>query len=83
MERFAVYQREGTVPADMTYDQLLKMFKDRGIITDLDVDYRASNCRNSDYGPHVVFGGKCMVTPTPGTRTCEEVTSGIQRSKTK
>jgi len=81
-ERFARYKQEGTVPDTMTYDEFLRLFKDKGIITDLDVDHRASNCAESDYGPHVVFGGRCMVTPTPGTRTFEEVTSG-QRAAQK
>ena len=75
-ERFAGYQREGTVPADMTYPSFLQLFKDRGIITDLDADYRGCNCLDKEYGPHVVFGGRCMVTPTPGTRVYEDVTAG-------
>ena len=72
---FEVYQQEGTVPESMSYEEFLQLFADKGIITDLDVDYRASNCQG-DIGPHVVFGGKCMVTPTPGTRSYEEITAG-------
>jgi hypothetical protein len=74
-QMFATYQEEDTVPDTMTYNEFLKMFSDRGIITDLDVEFRGSNCR-CDYGPHVVFGGKCMITPTPGTLAYEEVTAG-------
>lgn len=74
-ERFAGYQSEGAVAGDMKYDDFLKLFRDRNIITDLDVDYIGSNCR-CDYGPHVVFGGRCMVTPTPGTKLYEEVAAG-------
>lgn len=73
--RFQSYKEEGTVPEDMTYQQFLQLFADKGIITDLDVEYRGCNCRG-ELGPHVVFGGKCMVTPTPGTLTFEEVTTG-------
>jgi hypothetical protein len=80
-EMFDTYRAENTVPEDMTYDQFLQLFKDKGIITDLDLEYRGSNCR-CEQGPHVVFGGHCMVTPTPGTRLYEEVTAG-QRFKLK
>ena len=38
-------------------------------------DYIGCNCRG-DLGPHVVFGGTCMVTPTRGTRVFEMVTAG-------
>ena len=75
-ERFESYKQEGTVPADMTYDQFLEIFRSRNIITDLDLKYRGCNCRASEYGTHVVFGGRCMVTPTPGTTLYEEVTMG-------
>ncbi len=74
-EMFAVYMDEGTVPDTMTYGEFLSLFSDRGIITDLDVEFRGSNCR-CEQGPHVVFGGNCMVTPTPGTLVYEEVTAG-------
>lgn len=73
--RFQSYKEEETVPESMTYDEFLQLFADKGIITDLDAEYRGCNCRG-ELGPHVVFGGKCMVTPTPGTLTFEEVTSG-------
>jgi hypothetical protein len=75
-ERFAGYQQEGTVPGIMTYEEFLQLFKDKGIITDLDIEYRGCNCRDAQYGPHVVFGGHCMVTPTPGTKVFEDVTAG-------
>lgn len=78
-ERFQSYKEEGTVPDDMTYDQFLQLFADKGIITDLDINYRGCNCRG-ELGPHVVFGGKCMVTPTPGTETFEDVTAGRKAS---
>lgn len=73
--QFQSYMQEGTVTADITYDQFLQQFAVKGIITDLDVDYRGCNCRG-ELGPHVVFGGKCMVTPTLGTMMFEEVTTG-------
>lgn len=79
-EMFGIYQNEETVPDTMTYEEFLNLFKDKGIITDLDVEYRGSNCR-CEYGPHVVFGGKCMITPTPGTLEYEEVTAGMRLGK--
>lgn len=81
-ERFAVYKEEGTVPDKMTYQEFLAKFDEKGIITDLDTEFIGSNCR-CDYGPHVVFGGKCMITPTPGTRLYEEITAGKSLSSSK
>jgi hypothetical protein len=57
---------------DVDYKKLVKMYADAGIATDL--DHRG--CNNlCDKGPHVAFGGKCMATPTPGTRNYERVIS--------
>ncbi|NIO29541.1 MAG: hypothetical protein GTO29_13420 [Candidatus Latescibacteria bacterium] len=57
---------------DIDYKSLVNMYKHAGITTDL--DHRGCNnlCSN---GPHVAFGGKCMATPTPGTRNYERVLS--------
>lgn len=77
LEMFETYKREGSVSSDMTYQEFLNLFKDRGIVTDLDKGYKGSNNRD-DHGPHVVFGGKSMVTPTPGTDNYEAVISGIK-----
>jgi hypothetical protein len=70
---FDVHQAEKTVPADMTYEAYLKLYADKGIKTGL--DHAGCNNRCAD-GPHVVFGGKCMATPTPGTENYEQVTRG-------
>lgn len=70
---FEVHQAEKTLPADMTYVAYLKLYADRGIKTDL--DHAGCNNRCAD-APHVVFGGKCMATPTPGTANYEQVTRG-------
>ncbi len=57
---------------DIDHRKLVKMYKDAGIVTDL--DHRG--CNNlCDKGPHVAFGGKCMATPMPGTRNYERVIS--------
>jgi hypothetical protein len=55
---------------DVDYGTLVQMYKDAGIETDL--DHRG--CNNlCALGPHVAFGGKCMATPTPGTKNYENV----------
>lgn len=74
-DMFAVYQSEGTVEAGVTYEQFMALFTEKGIVTDLDSGYIGSNNRD-DHGPHVVLGGKSMVTPTPGTYNFEAVVSG-------
>lgn len=75
---FNIYKKEGTVATNMTYQQFLNLFKEKGIVTDLDLGYKGSNNRD-DHGPHVVFGGKSMVTPTPGSDNYEEVISGKRK----
>jgi hypothetical protein len=58
----------------MNTDDLIKAYHDAGIV--LDVDH--TGCNNMcDHGPHVVKGGKCMSTPTPGTKNFEEVVMGV------
>jgi hypothetical protein len=59
---------------DVDYDSLVQMYKNAGITTDLD----HKGCNNlCSHGPHVAFGGKCMATPTPGTRNYERVLGTI------
>jgi hypothetical protein len=60
---------------DVDYGKLVKMYGDAGITTDL--DHRGCNNRCNN-GPHVAFGGKCMATPTPGTRNYERVIAMIR-----
>ncbi|MBT7039957.1 MAG: hypothetical protein HN921_08935 [Bacteroidetes bacterium] len=79
---FDVYKKEGSIPSEMSYQQFLQLFKDKGIVTDLDYGYSGSNNRDN-HGPHVVFGGKSMITPTPGTDNYEEVISGIRKEKSR
>lgn len=64
---------------EMTVDDLIAMYRDAGIITDLDV---TGTNNMDDHGPHVVKGGKSMVTPTPGTKNFEEVVSGVWEQTT-
>jgi len=67
------YQSNGFYSEDFTVDDLINEYKRAGIITSLDLEH--SN--NYDgYGPHVVFGGKSMVPPTPGTQNYEDVLFG-------
>jgi hypothetical protein len=55
---------------DVDYKKLVQLYKDAGITTDLDHKGCNNLCAN---GPHVAFGGKCMATPTPGTKNYERV----------
>ncbi|KPK97843.1 MAG: hypothetical protein AMJ73_07055 [candidate division Zixibacteria bacterium SM1_73] len=67
------YHKDG-IALDLTYEDLVRMYREAGITTDLD----HKGCNNMcDHGPHVVKGGKCMCTPTPGTKNFEEVVSGV------
>ncbi len=66
--------REDGFCLDMSLDDLIAMYRDAGIVTDLDM---RGTSNLDEYGPHVVKGGKSMVTPTPGTRNFEEVVSGV------
>lgn len=71
--RFESQQAEKTIPADVTYAGYLKLYEDRGI----KVGPGHAGCNNRcAEGPHVVFGGKCMATPTVGTMNYEQVTQG-------
>ncbi|MCE1187883.1 MAG: hypothetical protein LWX56_01980 [Ignavibacteria bacterium] len=64
---------EGTIAKTVSYEEYLKMYKDKGITTDLD----HKGCNNAcEHGPHVVLGGKCMATPSVGTLNYEKVVSG-------
>ena len=56
---------------DMQVDDLILLYEKRGIKLQTR-DHQ--NCNNlCEYGPHVVKGGKCMASPTPGTVNFEEV----------
>ncbi|NQU06659.1 MAG: hypothetical protein HQ568_11245 [Calditrichaeota bacterium] len=79
-EMFNIYKKEGTVDKSMQYAAFLELFKNKGIVTDLDPGYKGSNNRD-DHGPHVILGGKSMVTPTSGTDNYEEAVSGIRKVK--
>lgn len=64
---------------DLDLDGLIALYKEKGIKTALD----HQGCNNlCQWGPHVVKGGKCMVTPTPGTKNYEEVVTGVFETKT-
>lgn len=80
LQNFQRAQAEGTIDPDMTYEAYLELYRAQGIVTDL--DHKGCNNR-CDKGPHVVFGGKCMTTPTPGTDNYEEVISGLRKKFTK
>jgi hypothetical protein len=55
---------------EVDYKKLVQLYSGAGIATDFD----HKGCNNlCELGPHVAFGGKCMVTPMPGTKNFERV----------
>ena len=72
-ENFQRHMAEGTIDRTMTYEEYLALYRARGIVTDLDHRHCGNLCRE---GPHVLLGGHCMATPTPGTWMYERVTYG-------
>lgn len=67
------YKANGFVADDMTLDELIENYRDKGIITAIEIEHT----NNIDQGQkHVVFGGKSMVPPTPGTQNYEDVLFG-------
>lgn len=72
-ENYDAHIAAGTLEESMTYEDYLQLYKEMGVATDLD----HTGCGNlCEQGPHVVLGGSCMATPTPGTRMYEQVTYG-------
>ena len=66
------YHRDGLLK-DYTTGRLMSAYAERGIMT----DHGHRGCNNAcRWGPHVIRGGHCMATPTPGTANYEEVLSG-------
>ena len=59
---------------DMDVDDLIAEYEQRGIILEHDDGWQCNNM--CDSGPHLVFGGKCMVPPTIGTQNYENVIVG-------
>ena len=57
-----------------TLEDLLALYKARGIKTALDHQGCNNACR---WGPHVLKGGNCIVPPTPGTKNYEAIATGI------
>jgi hypothetical protein len=69
------YHRDGFL-LDMEYEDLLRAYSDRGIQLE---SASHKGCNNlCEHGPHVVKGGKCMASPTPGTVNFEEVRFGTR-----
>lgn len=66
------YQADGVL-SGYTVGRLASAYAERGIKTDRDHKGCNSLC---GFGPHVVKGGHCMATPTPGTLNYEEIVTG-------
>jgi len=72
-ENYNLHVAQGTIDKSMSYEQYLALYREKGIVTDLDHKGCGNLCPQ---GPHVVLGGRCMATPTPGTAMYQRVTYG-------
>lgn len=72
-ENYERHVADGTIERSMSYEQYLALYAGKGVATDLDHKGCGNLCQK---GPHVLLGGKCMATPTPGTWMYERVTYG-------
>ncbi len=69
------YHRDGFL-LDMEYEDLVRAYSERGIQLE---SASHKGCNNlCQHGPHVLKGGQCMVSPTPGTTNFEEIRFGIR-----
>jgi hypothetical protein len=68
------YQADGFCPG-MTLEELIGLYRERGIKTALDHQGCNNACR---WGPHVLKGGTCLVPPTAGTKNYEEIATGMR-----
>lgn len=74
-EHFVQLKKEGSIDREISFEDFQDMYEAQGIVSDLNHDHKGDN-NMCELGPHVVFGGNCMATPTPGTLNYERVVSG-------
>lgn len=73
LELLDMYHEDGFL-SDYDLDRLIGEYEERDIVLAHENGWQCNNqCK---YGPHVVFGGKCMVPPTIGTHNFENVIIG-------
>jgi len=67
------YHEDGIL---LNYDlaKLIAEYKERGIVLEHENGWQCNN--QCAQGPHIVFDGKCMVSPTLGTQNWENVITG-------
>lgn len=69
-----IYHEDGFLIEYTSVEELEKVYADKEIVLRHPEGW---NCNNlCDQGPHVVFGGKCMVSPVVGTQNYENVVTG-------
>ena len=67
------YHSDGFV-ADYDLHRLIQEYEGRDIVLEHQNGWRCNNqCKQ---GPHIVFGGRCMVSPTVATQNFENVATG-------
>jgi hypothetical protein len=69
------YHEDGFL-LDYDLNKLIDEYKRRGIVLSHEHGWQCNNqCKK---GPHLVFGGKCMVPPVLGTHNFENVITGTK-----
>jgi hypothetical protein len=72
-ELVEVYHADGFL-ADYDLRRLIAEYERRDIVLEHENGWQCNNqCKQ---GPHIVFGGKCMVSPTIATQNFENVATG-------
>lgn len=69
-----IYHEDGFLLEYTSVEELEKLYADQGIVFRHEHGWACNNL--CDQGPHVVFGGKCMVPPVVGTQNYENVAAG-------
>jgi hypothetical protein len=70
------YHEDGFLLEYSSVEELEKVYADKGIVLRHENGWACNNM--CDHGPHVVFGGHCMVAPVVGTQNYENVATGKQ-----
>lgn len=68
-----IYHEDGIL-LDYDLSKLLDEYEQKGIVLEHENGWQCNN--QCAQGPHIVFGGKCMVAPTLGTQNWENVITG-------
>jgi len=69
------YHQDGLL-LDYDLERLLAEYENKDIVLEHEHGWQCNNlCKQ---GPHIVFGGRCMVDPVIGTQNYENVIAGVR-----